>query len=134
MTLHHANGPDCPLCSQKIDTMDPRLQSWADWVRIKFPDCHISWGFRGKEDQDAAFVAGRTRAKWPNSKHNAMNGDVQAAVAFDIFQILENGDASFDIEYCTAVAQALKDEGAPIEWAGSWVGFHEYDHFQLVER
>ena len=37
---------------------------------IKHTDCKVIEGFRGKIEQDLAYESGKSRVKWPDSKHN----------------------------------------------------------------
>ena len=134
MSAHHQNGSFCQLCEEKILTLDPRLQPWARHFKQTFPDGHLSWGFRDEENQNRFFDEGKTRARWPNSKHNRMDGSGKpAAQAFDLFRIRPDGVPEWRAEYCMEVwteLQAVSPQGL-LEWAGNWTGFRELDHIQL---
>lgn len=54
-----------------LRTLDPRLQSILNEV-IKYYDFTILCGHRGQQEQDAAFAAGNSKVRWPNSKHNSL--------------------------------------------------------------
>lgn len=102
---------------QKLSTCDPRLQKLFNEV-IKYFDCTIAVGIRGKEDQDLAFNTGKSKLKWPNSKHNKI-----PSLAVDVAPFI-NGTISWDHEQCTYFAGAVKGIavmlGIPITWGGDW--------------
>lgn len=55
----------------KLATCDVRLQTLIMESAKDIPfDFTILCGHRNKEDQDAAFAAGKSKLKWPDSKHN----------------------------------------------------------------
>jgi peptidoglycan L-alanyl-D-glutamate endopeptidase CwlK len=55
--------------ASRLATCDKRLQDILNEV-IKYYDCTIIFGHRSKADQDKAYSEGRSKKKWPNSKHN----------------------------------------------------------------
>lgn len=54
-----------------LRTADARLQSLAHEV-IKYMDHTVLCAHRGQTEQDAAFAAGNSKVRWPNSKHNSL--------------------------------------------------------------
>lgn len=54
-----------------LRTLDPRLQSILNEV-IKYYDFSILCGHRGQKEQDKAFAEGKSKVRWPNSKHNSL--------------------------------------------------------------
>lgn len=56
--------------SDRLLTCHPDLQNLFREV-IKFYDCSIICGTRTKEEQDLAYDTGKSKLKWPNSKHNS---------------------------------------------------------------
>ena len=124
--MHHIAGPDCLSCNNKLELVHAELVAWFKDVKLDFPNAHVAWGFRGKEDQEKAFQEGRTRLHYPNSKHNLIPSQ-----AVDIFQIDEQGLAVFDPIFYTKVAEQLP---LFIEWAGKWTKFKELDHYEIVSQ
>ncbi len=57
------------LSRERLATCHPQIQDVLNEV-IKIFDFSILCGHRGEEDQNAAFEAGNSKVKWPNSKHN----------------------------------------------------------------
>lgn len=54
---------------KEIETCHPDLQKILHEA-IKYFDFAVTCGHRGKEDQNRAFAEGKSKLKWPNSKHN----------------------------------------------------------------
>lgn len=54
---------------EKLNTCDAKLiQLFSEVVRHY--DCTILEGHRNKEDQNKYFLEGKSKFRWPNSKHN----------------------------------------------------------------
>jgi|SRR5215475_8958813 len=111
---------------------------------IKYFDCSIMQGYRNEVNQEADYNAGKTKLRYPDSKHNlspAMAVDVTPyPVDFDNIKLhLWFGG------YVCGIAQRLKDEGKmthSIRWGGAWNGLGSLNsehvlqdlvHFELVE-
>lgn len=54
-----------------LRTADARLQSLAHKV-IEHMDHTILCAHRGQKEQDLAFSTGKSKVRWPNSKHNSL--------------------------------------------------------------
>lgn len=54
-----------------LRTADARLQSIMHEA-IKHYDFSVLCGHRGQTQQDAAYAAGKSKVRWPNSKHNSL--------------------------------------------------------------
>ena len=57
------------ISQQRLKTCRTKLQFLFNQV-IKHQDCAIMCGFRDRVDQNAAFFEGKSKLKFPNSKHN----------------------------------------------------------------
>jgi peptidoglycan L-alanyl-D-glutamate endopeptidase CwlK len=55
----------------RLAQADPRIQELFKEV-VKYADCTVLCSFRGKQEQDAAFAAGNSKLRFPQSKHNSM--------------------------------------------------------------
>lgn len=77
---------------------------------IKHFDCTIIEGHRNKEEQEKAFVAGFSKAHWPDGKHNS-----QPSMAVDVAPYPTDWNNKkrfyFFAGFVKAIAQKLKDEG-----------------------
>lgn len=110
-----------------LKTCDPRLQKVAHEA-IKHFDFTVIEGHRGKEAQDKAVKEGKSKAKWPTSKHNS-----KPSLAFDATPVpLDwNNKASFDA-MAKAMKAAAKTVGVPIKWGGDFKNFYDGPHFELA--
>jgi hypothetical protein len=89
--MKHEAG-QCPLCDFKLKQAHDTLREWfLSCVKPEFPDCHISWSFRGQQDQMTFFKDGTSGVPWPRSKHNKMDAQSRAcSEALDLFLLHEN--------------------------------------------
>lgn len=120
----------CPSCEAKLKQAHPVLAAWFnDVIKPRFKDCHVSWTYRGKEDQNEAHAEGKSRLAWPKSKHNAMDEQGNpCAKAIDLFQIASNGMGVWSWRYFKDISAFMPDE---LEWGGNWKGFADSDHYEL---
>lgn len=56
---------------QRIATLDARLQK-ALFVAIEVVDFAVVFGHRDQADQEKAFQEGKSKLRWPKSKHNSL--------------------------------------------------------------
>ncbi len=88
---------------------------------MEFPDAHIAWTFRNEADQNAEFHAGRSKKPWPESAHNYTNEWGEAfSQAMDLFQLAENGAASWELAWYQRVAMFAEKIQAPLVWGGNF--------------
>ncbi len=113
----------------------------ADLVRvleeaIKHFDFSVIWGHRGEEPQDKAFAAGRSKNRWPTSKHNRL-----PSKAVDIVPYPGGYEASYErfFEMATYVMAAASQLGVKVKWGGHWVNYtgkgkydRDWAHFEIV--
>jgi peptidoglycan L-alanyl-D-glutamate endopeptidase CwlK len=119
----HTNTPDCALCSQKLTQVDSVLQEFTRKFRSKNLNAHISWGYRGKEDQEKFLKLGTTKAKFGESPHNF-------GLALDFFTIASTGQADWSKEFFENIlAPAAKE--ADLEWGGSWKSLKDMPHVEI---
>lgn len=110
-----------------LKTCDPRLQKVAHEA-IKTFDFQVICGHRGKADQDKAVREGKSKAKWPTSKHNSIPSH-----AFDATPVPLNWNdkKSFDA-MGTAMKSAARRVGVTIKWGGDFKGFYDGPHIELA--
>ena len=134
MLHHEMDNEFCPGCEDKIAVAHSDLLSNYRLIKKEFPDCHVSWAFRDKKDQDAFFILGKTHEQWPHSKHNNMKDGLPLALALDLFQINSDNRAVFSPKFYYDVNSFCEKNNLPLEWSGTWKTFRELDHFQLKEE
>lgn len=131
--MKHTGGNACELCAKKLLDAYPAMVSWFCWVKGLFPTAHVSWSFRGKEDQDKLFEQKKTKLRWPESKHNFTVEGVPQSKALDLFELREDGKAYFEEGFYSKINEATKAQSLPIRWGGTFKNFKDMPHFELSE-
>lgn len=130
--MRHEHGEVCPSCTLKISQTHPDLESWFSWIKFSHPEAHISWSYRGKEDQDRMVREGKSFLSYPASKHNSTKPDgTPQARALDLFQLI-NGKAVFDIEWYKKINEETKKSGFKLVWGGEFKKLKDFNHFEMV--
>lgn len=130
MLHHNVNGLPCPLCAEKLSQVDLTLQLAFSALVAEWPHMHVSWGFRGEQDQNTAFESGKSTKRWPESSHNKT-----PALAIDLFEIdPQNGNGLWHLSRMREIAAFLKKRCPAIKWSGDWKEFKEFDHFYVDEN
>jgi len=124
----------------KLETCDPELQTLFNYV-IKYFDCTIVCGIRGREEQEHAFQNGFSTVQYPNSKHNSSPSEAVDVVPYPIEW--ENIDRMrYFIGFVKGVARMLYDYGAMekeitsgLDWNDNTIltdqRFNDFPHFEI---
>jgi len=126
---------------RKLSTVRPELQIiFNKALKISPVDFGISCGYRDKDEQELAFREGRSKLRWPESKHNRYPSD-----AVDFFPVV-NGKAIWDNpSYFYLIAGLVlgiaNQMGYKIRWGGAWNGelnkpgvLNDLPHIEWVEQ
>lgn len=125
---HHTSDPVCPLCEEKLAQVHPDLAAWyRTEVKPRHPDAHVSWGYRDKVSQEAAFEDGKTKLHFPKSAHNKL-----PARALDLFEINAAGIATWEPRFFSTIAARNKIDYPHMIWGGDWKTLGDGDHFELL--
>lgn len=98
--------------------------------------CEVLAGFRGEEIQNEAFRTGKSKQKWPTSKHNTL-----PSKAIDIVPYPVDWNDSSKFYYMAGVAKGIAhDLGIKLRWGGDWdmdtdfkdQKFNDLSHFELL--
>jgi len=120
----------------KLFQCDQQLRDLFNEV-VKHFDCTIICGHRARKEQDGAFETGRSKLKFPQSKHNTIPSDAVDVIAYPIDW--------YDRERHTYFAGFVKgmaaSMGIDIRWGGDWDGdtkvkdnsFDDLVHFELIK-
>lgn len=132
----HIKGDSCPGCNKRLDTAHPVLKEWfLTQVKTDFPDCHVSWAWRGQEDQNAFLEQKKSELSWPNSPHNFEYAGKPMALAIDLFQLIEfTGLAAWVWSYFEKIYYHAinRKPGITVAWGGNWRGkFKDGPHFEI---
>jgi peptidoglycan L-alanyl-D-glutamate endopeptidase CwlK len=104
----------------------PDLQKVAHEA-IKHYDFTVICGHRNKADQDKAVREGKSKAKWPTSKHNKTPSQ-----AFDATPVpLDWNNIESFRTMARHMKEAAKKVGVPITWGGDFKSFFDGPHFEL---
>jgi len=121
----HLNLPNCPACSDKLKQVHPDLVRWVGVLRNTHNDAHVSCGYRGQAEQEAAFTRGASHAHWGQSAHNTL-----PATAVDLFRITLTGGAAFDKPWYEQVVAPIA-LASGLVWGGNWHSIKDLPHVEL---
>lgn len=108
------------------ETLHSDLQKVVDEVS-KEVNCSILCGHRGQEDQDKAYSEGKSKLRWPNSRHNTFPSEAVDLAPFPC----DWGNIKSFKDLAVKVKEAAERVNVEIEWGGDWSSFRDYPHFQL---
>lgn len=124
------------LSEQRLATCDARLQALLREA-IKHVDFTVICGYRSQEEQEDAFRTGRSKVRYPNSKHNTLPS---SAVDIAPYPIDWKDTARF-ARLAGYLERIAHEQGIRIRWGGDWDGdfataderFIDMPHFEIVE-
>jgi peptidoglycan L-alanyl-D-glutamate endopeptidase CwlK len=90
-------------------------------------DMTVLCGWRGKAEQDKAYREGKSKLRFPESRHNRVPAE---AVDLAPYPIDWNDHAAFT-RLATYVLAAAADLGVRVSWGGHWRGFIDLPHYEL---
>lgn len=131
--MKHTNGIPCEYCQEMLLDAHPDLRLWFYEIREEFPTAHCAYVWRGKDSQDEMVAKGKSLLKWPNSKHNVMEGTEARSHAFDLFFQTDEGKYEASIASLSRIWRFLEDKKAPMTWGGHFKHLVDCPHFQLDE-
>lgn len=118
----------------RLATCDPRLQAVMRAVVVHF-DCMIIEGHRPEVAQNAAYAAGKSKVKWPNSTHNTLPSTGVDAAPWP----LDWNDSARFHYFAGVVMATARHMGVKLRWGGDWnrntqvkdETFRDLVHFEL---
>jgi len=119
---------------KNLETCNEDLQELFNEV-IKYFDCTVIQGHRGKEEQNKHFDEGRSKVKYPNGRHNASPSNAADVVPYPI----DWKDTDRMYYFAGFVKGIAFKMGIPIRWGGDWndntevkdTNFKDLPHFEL---
>lgn len=102
---------------------------------IRYVDCAIICGHRGKEEQEQAFLEGRSKLRFPESKHNQLPSRAVDVLPYPV-DWEDDRRFYYFAGFVMATAQSL---GIELRYGGDWDGdynlkdqnFFDLPHFEL---
>ncbi len=121
---------------KNLETCHEDLQELFNEV-IKYFDCTVIQGHRGKEEQNKYFDEGKSKVKYPNGRHNANPSNAVDVVPYPI-NWKDTDRMYYFAGFVKGVAFKL---GIPIRWGGDWndntevkdTNFKDLPHFELSD-
>lgn len=128
------------ISSVRLEMCHPDIKTILNEV-IKTVNISVICGFRGKEEQDTAYAMGRSKLKYPQSKHNHYPSMAVDVMPWPI-DWEDRERISYVAGYVLGVADRLLKDGVishRLVWGGDWdrdfeVKDNKFDdlvHFQL---
>ena len=109
-----------------LGTCHPELQRLA-YAVADHVDCTVLCGHRDEATQERLYREGKSRLRWPRSRHNAMPSRAIDLVPYPInWQDLDR--MRWFGGFVQGVAVGL---GIEIVWGGNWHGLVDMPHFEL---
>lgn len=140
-----------------LKTVDPRLVSVLRDV-ILHVDFTVLTGRRGKDAQTEAWATGRSKVRWPDSKHNCPLPEAGVpkrnwkedpkglSLAVDIAPWPIDWDDHRQFAFLAGqVTACARRDGLPLRWGGDWDGdgqgnwrdfdsyFNDLPHFEIID-
>jgi len=119
---------------RNLNEAHPKIRRVMDEV-IKYHDCSVIEGHRPKSEQDAVYHAGKSKVKWPNSKHNSTPSNAIDVVPYPV----DWNDKKRFYYFAGLVIGIAASMGIKLRWGGDWdqdndfkdQSFHDLPHFEL---
>lgn len=131
-----------PASETHLKGCDPKLIHLARLV-VRYRDCAVIEGFRGEEKQNAAFNAGLSHRRWPDSEHNERPSRAIHIVPYnanrDPYVDWKNED-EFRVFGGFVLCMAITND-IDIIWGGDWDSdgnprnqtLHDLAHYELID-
>lgn len=117
--------------------MKPLMRWFLDECQKQGIDVLVTCTWRSNDEQGKLYAQGRstpgrivTNAKPGQSMHNFMLNGVPASKAFDVVPLI-HGKPEWDASNPVWEKMGEIGESVGLEWAGHWIKWREFPHFQL---
>ena len=118
----------------RLNTCDEDLIALFQEV-VKYFDCSVLEGHRGKEKQNKYFNEGKSKLKYPEGRHNKKPSNAVDVVPYPV-DWEDREQMSYFAGFVKGVAYKM---GIPIRWGGDWNNnndlkdnnFDDLPHFEL---
>ena len=112
---------------QKLNTCHSDLIKLIEAV-AETEKCAVICGFRGRHEQEKAYMAGKSKAKWGQSKHN-----FKPSMAVDVVPLpLDWEDIPAFEKLGEKIMAKAKELGIKVKWGKYFKGLVDYPHFELA--
>jgi len=100
---------------------------------IKWEDCTVVCGQRGEKEQNEAYEEGKSRLRYPQSKHNKIPSMAVDVVPYPIDWHNRERFLRFG-GFVMGIAAHLYELGwieNRVKWGGDWETFKDFPHFEM---
>lgn len=113
---------------RRLSECDERLQKLFNEV-IKVFDCSVICGYRGPEEQEAAFVAGTSHAHFGQSPHNTIPARAIDVVPYPVdWQQIEKFE-----QLGAIVLEVAARQGVKVRWGRDFKNLKDYPHWEVID-
>lgn len=114
---------------QKLNTCHIDLQKLI-YAVAKEEKCAVICGFRGRYEQEKAYMQGKSKARFGQSKHN-----FKPSLAVDVVPLPLDWNDIPAFEHLGEKIMAKAEEmGIKVKWGKNFKGLVDYPHFELIEE
>lgn len=125
---------------EKLSTCHPDLQKLFEAVIVHY-DCTVICGHRGEADQNKAVAEGKSKTKWPNSKHNSVPSKAVDVMPTPINWSMDSKNIKSLYFFAGFVMATAKSLGIKLRWGGDFNRnqifiddvFVDIPHFELED-
>lgn len=114
---------------QKLETCHSDLKRLI-YAVAQDEKCAVICGFRGRYEQEKAYMQGKSKARFGQSKHN-----FKPSLAVDIVPLpLDWNDIPAFERLGEAVMKKAAELNIKIKWGRDFTNLKDYPHFELVQE
>jgi peptidoglycan L-alanyl-D-glutamate endopeptidase CwlK len=115
------------ISQERLKTCHPDLQKIMN-LAIQEYDFSILCGHRSEAAQNEAFRTGKSKLKYPKSKHNKLPAHAVDIAPYPIdWNNIKRFEALADI-----VLRIAEEQGIKIRWGGHFKGGWDKPHFEII--
>ena len=122
---------------ERLSTCEKDLQLVFNEV-IRYVDCSVLEGHRGKDRQNSLYEDGKTKVRYPNGRHNASPSCAVDVVPYPV----DWKDRERMTLFAGFVLGIASQMGMKIRWGGDWDRdfevqdnkFDDFPHFELIKE
>ncbi len=114
---------------QKLNTCHSDLIRLIEAV-AETEKCAVICGFRGRHEQEKAYYAGKSKAKFGQSKHN-----LKPSQAVDVVPLPLNwNDIPAFERLGEKIMEKAEELNIKVKWGRDFTNLKDYPHYELVEE
>lgn len=119
---------------ERLSTVHPDLRRICEEL-IKEMDVAVLCGFRGEREQNSAFIQGKSKLRWPRSKHNRIPAEAVdlAPYSAGVPGGVDWTNISAFNDMCKRIERIAKELGVKIR-LGRDFSFKDWPHLELHDK